>query len=31
VRVPQVAAVPQSIVVIGWEDTDVQIGPAAAR
>ena len=28
VRVPQVAAVPQSIVVIGWEDTDVQIGPA---
>ena len=30
VRVPQVAAVPQSIVVVGWEDTDVQIGPAAA-
>ncbi len=24
-RVPQVAAVPQSIVVIGWEDTDVQL------
>ena len=31
VRVPQVAAVPASIVVIGWEDTDVQLGPAAAR
>ena len=30
-RVPQVAAVPASIVVIGFEDVDVQIGPAAAR
>ena len=27
VRVPQVAAVPASIVVIGWEDTDVQLRP----
>lgn len=31
VRVPQVAAVPSSVVVIGWEDTDVQLAPAAAR
>jgi hypothetical protein len=26
VRVPQVASIPASIVVIGWEDTDVQLG-----
>jgi len=25
VRVPQVATIPQSVVVIGWEDTDVQL------
>jgi hypothetical protein len=25
-----VASIPSSIVVIGWEDTDVQLGPAAA-
>jgi hypothetical protein len=30
-RVPQVASIPSSMVVIGWEDTDVQLGPAAAR
>ena len=31
VRVPQVASIPSSIVVIGWENTDVQLSPAAAR
>jgi Carboxypeptidase regulatory-like domain len=30
-RVPQAAAIPSTIVVIGWEDTDVQLSPAAAR
>jgi hypothetical protein len=31
VRVPQVASVAPSIVVIGREDTNVQIGPTATR
>jgi hypothetical protein len=30
-RVPQVASVPPTIVVVGREDTDVQVGPAATR
>jgi hypothetical protein len=30
-RVPQAATIPSTIVVIGWEDTDVQLSPAASR
>jgi hypothetical protein len=30
-RVPQIASIPSTIVVIGWEDADLQLSPAAAR
>jgi hypothetical protein len=31
VRVPQVPSIAPSVVVVGWEDTNVQIGTPAAR
>jgi hypothetical protein len=31
VRVPQVPSITPSVVVVGWEDTNIQIGTPAAR